>query len=80
MNEYRPIRAASFQGYCRQLLPYWTMEASPVFRQRSANTGRHSAMNPAVHIHAAASGGASLGLAVFDARFYIGVRCVDEPG
>jgi hypothetical protein len=52
----------------------------PVIRQRSANTGRHSAINLAVHIHAAASQGVSLQLAVFDARFYIGVRCVDEPG
>src|SRR6266478_180028 len=32
----------------------------PVIRQQSANTGRHSAINLAVHIHAAASRGVSL--------------------
>jgi len=45
---------------CRQTFIYRITEGLPVIRQRSADTGRHSAINLSVHIHAAASRGVSL--------------------
>src|SRR5258705_8349136 len=48
-------RAARRHNGQVEFLPFW-----PVIRQRSANTGRRSAINLAVHIHAAASRGVSL--------------------
>jgi hypothetical protein len=45
---------------CRQTFIYRITEGLPVIRQGSADTGRHSAINLSVHIHAAASRGVSL--------------------
>src|SRR5258708_1044368 len=53
-------RLTSRHPDCRQPLPNLVTSELPVIRQRSANTGRHSAINLAVHIHAAASRGVSL--------------------
>jgi hypothetical protein len=44
----------------------------------SANTMRHIVTNLAIHIRIGLPRGFSE-LAVFDARFYIRVRCIDEP-
>ncbi len=55
---------ASRLSHCDHFKPLfpakWIISELPVIRQRSANTGRHSAINLVVHIHTAASRGVSL--------------------
>jgi hypothetical protein len=63
---------------CRQLSLYKIREELPVIRPRSVNTMQHRFTNLAVHIRDALPRRFSE-LAVFDARLYIRIRCIDEP-